>query len=66
LGGFYVEMVEEEAAVEHETGIVECERLALVRSSGDDYLSDARIFKVGTFYLLVEVGRAGPADNPPR
>ena len=43
------EMVEEETVVERETRIIECERLALVRSSGDDDLSDAHIFEVGTY-----------------
>src|SRR5712672_3471138 len=43
------EMVEEEAIVERKTGIVKCKGLALVRGSGDDYLSDAHIFKVSTW-----------------
>jgi hypothetical protein len=42
------EVVEEETVVERETRIVECERLALVRGGGDDDLSDAHIFKLGT------------------
>jgi len=42
-------MVMGEAIVEHETGIVECKRLALVRGSGDGYLSDALIFKLSRF-----------------
>jgi hypothetical protein len=43
------EMVQEETVVESETRIVECERLALVWGSGDNNLSDAHIFKVGTY-----------------
>jgi hypothetical protein len=42
-------MVQEETVVESETRIVECERLALVWGSGDNNLSDAHIFKVGTY-----------------
>ena len=40
--------MEEETVVERETRIVECERLPLVRGSGDDDLSDAEIFELGT------------------
>ena len=43
------EMVEKETVVEGKTCIVKCERLALMWSSGDDNLSDAHIFKVGTY-----------------
>ena len=46
-------MVQEEAVVERETRIVKCERLALMRGSGNDDLSDAHIFKLGT-YLICE------------
>jgi hypothetical protein len=49
-------MVQEETVVEGETRIGECERLALVWGSGDDDLSDAHIFKVGTC----------PRQHPPR
>jgi hypothetical protein len=42
-------VVQEEAVVERETRIVECERLALMRGSGNDDLSDAHIFK--SWYL---------------
>jgi hypothetical protein len=46
-------VVQEEAVVERETGIVECERLALMRGSGNDDLSDTHIFKLGA-YLTCE------------
>jgi hypothetical protein len=42
-------MVQEETVVESETRIVECKRLALVWGSGDHNLSDAHVFKVGTY-----------------
>ena len=41
-------MVQDEAIAEHETRIVKCERLALMRGNGIDDLSDAHIFKLGT------------------
>jgi hypothetical protein len=41
-------VVQDEAVVEHETRIVKCERLALMRGSGIDDLSDTHIFKLGT------------------
>ena len=49
-------MVQEETVVESETRISVCERLALVWGGGDDDLSDAHIFKVGTW----------PRQHPPR
>ena len=48
-------MVKEEAIVEREAGIVKCKRLALVRGSGDDYLSDAHIFNLGTWTSECEI-----------
>jgi hypothetical protein len=42
-------VVQEETVVESETRIAKCERLALVWGSGNDDLSDAHIFKVGTY-----------------
>ena len=47
-------MVQEEAVVERKTRIVKCERLALMQGSGNDDLSDAHIFKLGT-YLTCEL-----------
>jgi hypothetical protein len=47
------EVVQEEDIVERETRIVKCERLALaliMRVSGNEDLSDARIFKLGTCF----------------
>ena len=49
-------MVQEETVVESETRISVCKRLALVWGGGDDDLSDAHIFKVGTC----------PRQHPPR
>jgi hypothetical protein len=42
-------MVQEETVVESETRIVKCERLGLEWGSGDHNLTDAHIFKVGTY-----------------
>jgi hypothetical protein len=42
-------VVQEETVVERETGVIKCERLALVCGSRDDDLSDAQVFKLGTF-----------------
>jgi hypothetical protein len=46
-------VVQEEAVVERETRIIKRERLALMRDSGNDDLSDAHIFKLGA-YLTCE------------
>ena len=40
--------MQEETVVEGETCIVECERLALVRGSGENNLSNAHVFMLGT------------------
>ena len=42
-------MVEEDAIVERKTGLIKRKRLVLVRGSEGDYLSEAHIFKVGTW-----------------
>jgi len=47
-GAWTHEVVQEETVVEGETCIVERERLALMRGSGDDDLSNGHIFIFGT------------------
>jgi hypothetical protein len=45
-------VVQEEAVVERETRVVKGERLALMRGSGNDDLSDAHIFILGAYLTI--------------